>query len=88
MFVSVIIPHYNDQERLSLCLDALEQQSYPLKEFEIIVIDNGSSSELCFIRNLFPQVIFDKEEKPGSYAARNKGINLSKGNILAFLELN
>lgn len=85
-FLSIIIPHYNDAARLRLCLNALGKQSYSQEDFEIIVIDNGSSIDLGPIKSSFPKVIFDQEEKPGSYAARNTGIALSKGEILAFLD--
>src|SRR3546814_14051547 len=40
--ISVIVPHYDDVERLKLCLDALEAQSLLRSSFEIIVDDNGS----------------------------------------------
>src|SRR3546814_20893384 len=40
--ISVIVPHYDDVERLKLCLDALEAQSLLRSSFEIIVADNGS----------------------------------------------
>src|SRR3546814_8414738 len=40
--ISVIVPHYDDVERLKLCLDALEAQSLLRSRFEIIVADNGS----------------------------------------------
>src|SRR3546814_11581189 len=40
--IRVIVPHYDDVERLKLCLDALEAQSLLRSSFEIIVADNGS----------------------------------------------
>lgn len=57
-FVSVIIPVFNDRDRLELCLEALSRQTYgqrsgkaaqssleevPRSPFEIIVVDNGSA---------------------------------------------
>ena len=41
-FVSVIVPVYNDPERLRLCLRALEGQTYPESRYEIVVMDNGA----------------------------------------------
>lgn len=40
-FVTVIIPVYNDSERLAICLKALEEQTYALDSYEVIVIDNA-----------------------------------------------
>ena len=84
-FVSVIIPVYNDALRLQKCLEALSGQTY--REFETLVIDNGSTEpgleRLC---GQFENVTFLNEEKPGSYAARNKGIGFAKGEIIAFTD--
>lgn len=85
-FVSVLIPVYRDWDRLQLCLNALANQTHSMSEFEIIVINNDPSnkvpSNVKFTRN---SILID-EKKPGSYAARNKGVIHSKGNILAFTD--
>jgi len=83
--VSVIIPVYNDTERLIKCLEAIKRQNYSGK-YEVIIIDNGSDETLQPVKGLFPEYHFYNEEKPGSYTARNKGIVLSKGDILAFTD--
>jgi glycosyltransferase involved in cell wall biosynthesis len=85
-FVSVIIPVYNDRERLKLCLDALEKQTYPQNLYEVIVVDNGSDERIEKIIDQFKQALVTSEEQRGSYAARNKGISLAKGEILAFTD--
>ncbi len=85
-FVSVIIPTFNDAQRLKLCLSALIQQTYPIKNYEVIVVDNASTQDIKTSVKLFPQVRLAYEEKVGSYAARNKGITIAKGNILAFTD--
>ena len=41
--VSVVVPHYQDLERLDRCLAALEQQSMARDRYEIIVADNMSA---------------------------------------------
>lgn len=86
--VSVIIPVYNDGERLRLCLQALEQQTYSKDCYEVIVVDNGSDAKTN-IKNIvrqFPKAIAEYEARLGSYAARNKGISIAKGEILAFTD--
>ena len=83
--VSVIIPVYNDAARLRLCLEALEKQSYP--EYEIIVADNGSTDrEVKRVCEEFERVSFIVEPKTGSYAARNRGLSLAKGEFIAFTD--
>jgi len=87
-FVSVVIPVFNDGESLKICLAALVQQTYPQHQYEIIVVDNGSD-DLTVIEttvNSIPQAILIQEPTPGSYAARNRGINAAKGEIIAFTD--
>lgn len=86
-FVSVIVPVYNDALRLKRCLNALQAQTYPKKQFEIIVIDNGSNGNLSEIKS-FKNVHLGFETKPSQFAARNKGIAVSKGIVLAFTNSN
>lgn len=85
-FVSVIIPVFNDNERLKICLEALEQQTYPKNLYEVIVVDNGSEEDVKSVVSCFGQASTVYEERPGSYAARNKGISVAKGDILAFTD--
>lgn len=87
-FVSVIIPVYNDAARLTLCLAALAEQTYPRSRFEIIVIDNGSDEPLAVKAAVEPydNVILAYEATPGSYAARNLGISLARGEAIAFTD--
>ncbi|PSB64628.1 glycosyl transferase family 2 [Chroococcidiopsis cubana CCALA 043] len=87
-FVSVIIPVFNDAKRLKICLKALENQTYPQSLYEVIVIDNDSDKieDVQDIVCQFGQAIATYEKLPGSYAARNKGIALAKGEIIAFTD--
>lgn len=83
--VSVIIPVYNDTHRLGLCLDLLAQQTIA-GQAEVIVVDNGSTEDMAALRARFPGVQWLHESKPGSYAARNTGIAVARGRILAFTD--
>ncbi|MBD2340539.1 glycosyltransferase family 2 protein [Calothrix sp. FACHB-156] len=85
-FVSVIIPVFNDTERLKICLLALQQQTYPKNLYEVIVVDNASNESIEDAASEFEQVKPTYEACPGSYAARNKGISQAKGEILAFTD--
>jgi len=90
--VSVIIPVFNDPIGIRNALEALTNQSYDSRCFEIIVVDNGSTDETFrvvknFIRQ-FPSLIQSviENKKRGSYAARNAGIKHVKGDLIAFTD--
>lgn len=74
MKLSVIIPNYNGYRFLPDCLSSLEQQTFT--DFEIILVDNGSTDESCiFIRQKYPQIrIIALPHNTGFSAAANKGI--------------
>jgi glycosyltransferase involved in cell wall biosynthesis len=89
--VSIIIPVYNDVNGIRDTLLSLFAQNYPEDKFEIIVVDNNSTDDthktilkigLDFKKN----IVIEKEKKSGSYAARNKGLQVSKGEIIAFID--
>ena len=87
-FVSVIVPVFNDAARLKICLEALEAQTYPKNLYEVIVVDNASEEgqDIQGVVAQFSQAIAAFESTPGSYAARNRGISLAKGEIIAFTD--
>ena len=85
-FVSVVIPVINDTERLKKCLQALEKQTYPKDRYEIIVVDNGSKEDTEAIVKKFSNAVFAREDYPTLHAARNKGISIAKGEVLAFTD--
>jgi cellulose synthase/poly-beta-1,6-N-acetylglucosamine synthase-like glycosyltransferase len=85
-FVSVIIPVHNDGERLRTCLTALSRQTYGTDRFEVIVVDNGSKVSPGPIVADFPFATFTIETRPGSYCARNHGLSLARGEMLAFTD--
>jgi glycosyltransferase involved in cell wall biosynthesis len=83
--VSVIVPVFDDQERLVRCLEALERQSYPDTAYEIVVVDNGSKQPLRS-EGICSRVRTIIEPRPGAYAARNTGIRAAVGSVLAFTD--
>ena len=85
-FVSVIIPVYNDCDRLKQCLEILDAQTYPKQSYEVIVIDNNSTDDIRSIVDGFEQATYEFEPVPGSYSARNKGLGVAKGDILGFTD--
>ncbi|MEL6159945.1 MAG: glycosyltransferase family A protein [Cyanobacteria bacterium J06623_5] len=88
MFVSVIVPVFNDAKRLRICLEALEGQTYDAACYEVIVVDNGSDEgeEIAGVVRGFSQAVYAYEPRPGSYIARNTGIEMARGPVLAFTD--
>ena len=84
--VSVIVPVFNQGERLVKCLEALEEQSYDRERYEVIVIDNASDVPVADQAGCFGQARIEREERPGAYCARNRGVRLARGEILAFTD--
>lgn len=82
---SVIIPNWNGMAWLPGCLDALQKQS--TQDFEILVVDNGSSDDsLSFIRTRYPEVkIVALDNNYGFSVAVNSGIKNATGKYLVLL---
>jgi glycosyltransferase involved in cell wall biosynthesis len=86
MDVSVIIPLFNVEKYVGLCVDALLGQDYPENRYEIIGVENNSTDRTAELVAGYPRVRLIKEPKTGAYAARNSGISAAKGEILAFTD--
>lgn len=86
--VSVIIPMYNRQEYIEECISSVLSQTY--KSLEIILIDDGSTDrtvEICNeLKDKFSNIRLALINHAGVSAARNKGIDLSRGKYLFFLD--
>lgn len=85
-FISVVVPHLNQAALLPRCLRSLAAQSYPRERVEVTVVDNGSTEMPHDIVERFPGVRLARETTPGPGPARNRGVALSRGDILAFID--
>ncbi|MDP2939166.1 MAG: PqqD family peptide modification chaperone [Candidatus Omnitrophota bacterium] len=82
--VSIVIPVYNAEKTLTLCLDSLMNLDYPKQDLEIIVVDNGSTDNTKELIVSYP-VNYVYEPKVKQYsAALNRGIQISQGEFIAF----
>lgn len=82
--VSVIIPVYNEEDRMYDCLWAITHQVE--KPHEIIVVDNNSRDQTAIIARRFKSVRVVSETKQGLTYARNKGFEVAEGDILARID--
>lgn len=82
--ISVIIPSYNHGHFLSEAIDSVVAQTYP--HHEIIVVDDGSIDRTADVVSLYPGVRFLRQRNRGPAAARNRGIQESRGEYVVFLD--
>ena len=82
--VSVIIPCYNGSRFLPEAIESVLAQTY--LQFEIIVVDDGSTDNSGEIATRYSSVRCISQENQGVAAARNRGLSESKGSYLVFLD--
>jgi glycosyltransferase involved in cell wall biosynthesis len=85
---SIIVPVYNTKLYLKQCLDSIIHQTF--KNFEIIIIDDGSTdNSSCIIQEYSKcdnRIISIFQKNQGLSVARNKGIAIAKGEYLCFVD--
>ena len=87
--ISIVIPTFNRAERLRTCLDALTKQTQPASDFEVIVVDDGSSDGTAEMLDQMTtpfalRVV--RQENRGYGAARNSGCEIAVSPYLLFLD--
>lgn len=83
---SVIIPVYNRAELLKRTVGSVLRQDFT--DFEVLVIDDGSSDDIRSVVNGFSdgRIRYFRQVNRGASAARNAGIDLARGDYVAFLD--
>jgi len=88
--ISVIVPTLNRRDELRQCLNALASQTFPAAQFEVIVIDDGSTqnieSVVLEVGQGSEQWRYFRQAAKGPAAARNQGIRLARGSIVAMTD--
>jgi len=82
--VSVIIPTYNRRELVREAIASVLAQSF--SDFELIVVDDGSVDGTVEVVRAFDDVQYVFQENCGVSAARNFGVAVSHGELIAFLD--
>jgi len=85
MSVSVIIPTFNRAQLVQETIESVLNQSY--KDYEIIVIDDGSTDNTeQQLRRFKNKIIYVKQENRGLNASRNRALTLASGKYIALLD--
>ncbi|MGZ5019236.1 MAG: glycosyltransferase, partial [Chthoniobacterales bacterium] len=82
--VSVIVCSYNGARTLPACLDSLGTLDYP--DYEVILVDDGSTDNTAEIAARYPQVKFIQQKNHGLSHARNTGAQAARGEVLAYTD--
>ena len=83
--VSVVIPNHNYAQFVGAAVEGALAQTYPV--FEVIVIDNGSTdNSLKVLEKFGSKIRIIAQENRGQSGARNRGIEESRGDFVAFCD--
>ncbi len=86
MKISIVVPFHNEARYLDACIEALLSQDFPRERFNIVMVDNNSTDGSADIVSRYAEVVLLSETIQGDYAARNRGISDSSGEIIAFTD--
>ena len=86
--VSIIVPIYNAQKYLGRCMDSILQQTYT--DVEVILVDDGSTDDSAILCKEYAdsdvRVRYIYQENAGPDYARKKGVRISTGKYLTFVD--
>ena len=91
MKLSIIIPAYNAEKHILCCLTSLQNQKITKKDFEVIVVNDGSTDNTAKIVKKFAEhhnisIHLEYQKNIGNGGARNTGVQISKGEYIYFLD--
>ncbi len=89
MLITVVIPTFNRAFTLQECLEALFQQDFPAKDFEVIVVDDGSRDATRSMVHSFQKkhknLFYFHQSNQGQGIARNCGVQKAHGDIIILI---
>jgi len=92
MKFSIVIPIFNPLEKdIVRCILSIHKQNWHRDDYEIIIVDDGSTSDLIkplkgFVRTIMSEQVIRLENNQGPGIARNVGIDEAKGDWIIFLD--
>lgn len=90
MQLSIIIPAYNAQSHIEKCVISLLNQDLNNSDYEIIVVDDGSTDQTASIvsglATRFPNIVLLSIFNSGPGAARNSGLKIAQGEYILFVD--
>lgn len=89
MKLSIIIPYYNGELWIGKCLDSLLKQDLPPDEYEIIVVDDGSTHSVEALMkyvDAYPHIHYLHQKNQKHAAARNYGLTIAQGDYVFFCD--
>lgn len=87
--LSVVIPTFNRRDRLARVVSALERQTVPASEFEVVIVDDGStdgSAEWLESRKTPYTLRVKRQANAGPARARNAGVEMAQGELVLFID--
>lgn len=85
--ISVVVCSYNRGEKIRNCLDALINQSLPENQYEIVVVNDGSTDETGNILKEYKNIkVVTNNPNQGLAQSRNNGARASRADIIAFTD--
>jgi len=89
-YLSIIIPVYNTERFLPECIESCLKLESTFNDFEIILVDDGSTDKslsICnYYKNIYPNIKVLSQENQKQGAARNNGLNIAKGKYIWFVD--
>lgn len=91
ILISVIIPTFNSADTLLLTLESLKKQNFSMEQFEVLVIDDGSTDNTYdlvkkYLDEKILKLRYFKQNNSGCGMARNLGLRNIKSNVVAFTD--
>lgn len=82
---SIIIPNYNEEKYINRCLESIFNQTMNKEEYEVIVIDDGSTDKSIEIIKQYNVKLLNSN-RLGAGGARNKGLDIASGKYIILLD--
>lgn len=86
MKLSVIVPVYNEGKVVAQCLDAILAQDYPKSDYEVIVVNDGSTDGTREVVEMYPVRLINLETNKGRVIARETGARAARFENLLFID--